>query len=349
MLIGENMKIVVIGINHKKAGLNIREKLCFNNDNLPEYYSGLKNYSEIRESFILSTCNRVELYGVGEDAKVIAERLSSFLCQVHELPLDFLKKYSYVKIDLDAIENLLRVASGLDSMVIGESQIMGQIKKAYTFACSAGAIGPYLHKAIQDALRIGKKVRSLTNISRGVTSISGVALELIKKETDLENKKVLVIGAGKIGTLTVSKLCGLDLCEVTVINRDKKAAEELKKKCNARVADISTLPQEILHADIIIAATQAPHIINRDMIKALFHARQRRVLLIDLGVPRNIDETARDIPMVELYNIDDLAPFIEETIRNRSIEALKAKEIINKEIAMLREDAIDHTVSEIRA
>lgn len=340
------MKIVVIGINHKKAGLKIREKLCFNHDGLPEYYNGLKHYSDIRESFILSTCNRVELYGVGEDAKVVTERLSSFLCQVHELPLDFLKQYAYVKIGLEATANLLRVASGLDSMVIGESQIIGQIKNAYAAACSAGVIGPYLHKALQDALRVGKKVRSLTNISRGVTSVSGVALELIKKEIDLENKKVLVIGAGKVGVLTVSKLCGLDLCEVVVINRDRKAAEELKKKSPVRVADMSTLPQEILNADIIIAATQAPHIINCEMIQALFRLRQRGVLLIDLGVPRNIDETVRNIPMVKLYNIDDLAPLIAETMRYRNLEALKAEEIIDKEMVMLKEDIIGRTMSE---
>ncbi|MBU4303158.1 MAG: glutamyl-tRNA reductase [Candidatus Omnitrophica bacterium] len=338
------MSLVVIGINHKKAPLEVRERFSFRDENLDTHYRALKNHPAVREAFILSTCNRVELYGVGDDPAIVADNLKKFLGQAQELPVDFLEKYFYTKIDREATTHLLRVAGGLDSMVLGEVQIMGQIRKAYISACVSGGVGTSLHKVIQDALRIGKKVRNLTGISRGVTSIPGVVMELIKKESGLAHKKALVIGAGKVGAGTVAKLAGLLLQEITVINRDKTVVDELTKKLKVRAADIRMLPQEIFRADIIIAATAAPHIINCAMLEGVLHIGKRQLLLIDLGVPRNIEEAARNIPMLRLYNIDDLAPFIKESMRNRSLEALKAEEIIRSESMLLAEGAVDYKV-----
>lgn len=342
------MRIVVIGINHKKAPLEIREKLCFRDDELDEHYGALKKHPEIRESFILSTCNRVEVYAAGEEVVKTADRLKCFLCQAHELPQGFLESYSYLKTDKEAIAHLYRVAGGLDSMVLGEPQILGQIRKAYDRARAAGVIGSCLNKAMQDALRVGKKVRRLTGISRGVTSISGVVVEMIRKEPGLEAKKALVIGAGKIGGMTVKKLAALGLLRVTVVNRDRAAAEGLEKIPNVRAADIRSLPRELLSADIVIAATAAPHMVNREMIEALLSGRRDELILVDLGVPRNIDETARGLKGARLFNIDDLSPVIERTIRDRGLESKKAEEIIRDEVAMLPEaftnDAADCAV-----
>ncbi|MBF0486444.1 MAG: glutamyl-tRNA reductase, partial [Candidatus Omnitrophica bacterium] len=231
---------------------------------------------------------------------------------------------------------LFRVASGLDSMVIGEPQIMGQIRKAYDEACANGAIGPCLHRAIQDSLQVGKKVRSITGISRGVTSISGVVVELVKKEPGLATKKVLVIGAGKMGALTVEKLADLPIGGITVINRDTTRAAELQKLCNVRVSDIHKLGEEVRAADIVIAATASTqYLLDRAMVEqALGHGR-KELVLVDLGVPRNIDETARVLDGVRLFNIDDLTPIVKETLRNRAIEAEKAEAIIESKLEMM--------------
>lgn len=332
------MSIVVIGISHKTAPLEVREKFSLSAAGRPMQYNALKSYPEISEAFILSTCNRVELYGVGRDALHAAGSLKQFLRDEHEMQIGFAESYFYVKEDDEALAHLLRVAGGLDSMVIGEQQIVGQIKKAYEEARAAGFIGSRLHKAIQDALRVGKKVRSLTGISRGVTSIPGAVVELIKKEDGLEDKKALVIGAGKVGCMTVAKLADLPLREITVTNRDMTRAEELKKKRNVRVADIRALSGEIASSDIVIAATAAPgYLLDRDVVGAALKARRTKLLLVDLGVPRNIDEAVRNMKKAELYNIDDLAPIIEETIRNRRLEAEKAEEIIQSEMACLCE------------
>jgi len=330
------MDIVVVGISHKKAPIEVREKVSFGKDDMARNYDILKNHPEISEAFILSTCNRVELYGTGPSADAAIRRLKGFLSGIHGLDPEYLDGFLYHRTGASALAHLLRVAGGLDSMVLGEQQIMGQIKTAYDEACAAGSIGSCLHKTIQDALRVGKKVRSLTNISRGVTSISGAVVELIKKEAGLEEKRALVIGAGKIGALTVSKMADLSMKEVVVTNRDMSRLEALLTRENIRAADIRTLFEEISAADIVIAATAAPgNLLHRGMVESALKAGDKGLLLIDMGVPRNIDDNVRDIPGVRLYNIDDLAPVIDETIRARSLEAVKAEDIIQEELEAL--------------
>lgn len=328
-----NMRVVLVGLNHKTAPLHIREQISFVDNNVDNSYSLLKIYPHIVESFMLSTCNRVELYGAGYDGKKVADELEDFLYKTHEVRPGSLGEYLYRKMDAEAIRHLFRVASGLDSMIIGENQILGQIKMAYEKAKVAGSVGFHLHKLLQNALRIGKKVRSLTNISKGVASIPGAVLELIKKEKYLSSKKVLVIGAGKMGRMTVARLAKSGIREVVVINRDKSRAENLEKDGKVRVESFSALKDELLVTDIIIAVTASiDYIITREMIEELFREKRGDLLLIDLGVPRNIEESVRDIVEVRLYNIDDLGIIIEETMRNRTVEAEKAEEIIRDQV-----------------
>ncbi|MBF0521963.1 MAG: glutamyl-tRNA reductase [Candidatus Omnitrophica bacterium] len=339
------MTIVVLGINHKKAPLEVRERFSFRDSELESHYQSLVNTPEIKEAFILSTCNRVEIYGVGENAFEVIKRLTEFLSGLQDMPADFLENYFYQKTDTAALEHLFRVASGLDSMVIGEQQIMGQIKKAYEQASAFGVVGPYLHRTIQDALRVGKKARNLTGISRGVTSISGVVVELVKNELNIQDKKVLVIGAGKVGAMTVSKLSELAIREIALTNRDIAKAEELIKKENVKIVEFVNLPTEMLTADIVIAATSAPHLIGEEMVKGFLKGRQKGILFIDLGVPRNVEETVRGIDGVRLYNIDDLAPVIDRTMLNREIEAVKAEKIIQRELALVVQKAAHETAA----
>ncbi|MBF0384284.1 MAG: glutamyl-tRNA reductase [Candidatus Omnitrophica bacterium] len=332
MPISNNLNIVLIGTNHKKAPLEIREKFSFEDKSLSKYYRELSSNLDIEEALMLSTCNRVEIYAVGESISKITAKLTNFICRTHKLPQSYIEHYFYNKTNEEAVIHLNRVASGLDSMVLGENQILGQIKKAYEKADSSKAIGSILHKTIQDSLRIGKKVRSLTGISRGVTSISGVVVDLIKKEQDLSNKRILVIGAGKIGVMTTKKLSELPLKEIVVTNRDIAKAKNAAVKLNVRVTDFSKIAKEIALSDIVVAATAAPHIISKDMVSAILHGRHKRIIFVDLGVPRNVEEAVRNIAGVKLYNIDDLSPVIDRTLYSRSIEANKAEEIIRREM-----------------
>ncbi|MBF0531968.1 MAG: glutamyl-tRNA reductase [Candidatus Omnitrophica bacterium] len=330
------MTLVVLGINHKTAPLDIRERYSFPDNALEGYYRGLLAGGPIREAMILSTCNRVEIYGVGEDAVQVVDRLVEFLNDIQLIAPEFLRQYFYRKTGEAALGHFFRVASGLDSMLIGEPQILGQIKRAYEKALAAGAVGSGLHAVIQDGLRIGKKVRNHTGITRGVTSLSGVVIDLIKREPGLNQKKILVIGAGKIGATTVGKLAEMAVQEIVLTNRDIARAAQLARQPNWRVAEFVDLPREVAAADIVVAATTAPHLINRSMLEYICQGRQKELLLIDLGVPRNIDAAARAMSGVRLYNIDDLAPVIEQTIRDRAVEARKAQAIVSREILAAR-------------
>jgi glutamyl-tRNA reductase len=327
------MGIIAIGLNHSSAPIHIRERLSFTDANIDSSYELLGTYSHISESFILSTCNRVEIYAVGYDRQRIADDLLDFLFRTHEVTCGSLKPCLYKKTDEEALHHLFRVACGLDSMIIGENQILGQIKRAYEKAILSDAVGVYLHGLLQDALNIGRRVRRLTNISKGVTSFSGAALELIKRHENNCYKKILVIGAGKVGSMTVGKLAGFSLRELVVINRDQTKAESLKGSQNIKIASLSALKKELFNADIVIAATSSvSYLITKEMVRQALGKRGQRLLLIDLGLPRNIEESVKDIQGVKLYNVDDLRPIIEETMNNRTAEAKKAEEIIRKQL-----------------
>lgn len=327
------MNIALVGLNHKTAPLGVREKVNFSDNSLEGSYRFLKAYPEISESFILSTCNRVELYGVGRHDQEIAGALKDFLCKTHEMKRGVLDKYLYLKNGVDAEKHLLRVAAGLDSMVIGENQILGQIKQAYSRAEDCGSIDSGMHSLLQRALCVGKKVRSLTGISRGVTSLPGAALELIKRERDLTSERALIIGAGKIGAMALARLVSCGIKEVVVINRDRSKAEALKKWTNVTARGLDAFRDELVKADIVIAATASiEYLITKDMVEEALRTRSRSMLLVDMGVPRNIEESAGRCKGARLYNIDDLGLLIKETKRNRACEAEKAEEIIREEI-----------------
>jgi len=327
------MCLVATGISHKTASLSIRERFSFSDSNIENSYNMLKGYPCIQESCILSTCNRVELYGVGESEQDTERALKDFLYRSHEILPQTLEKHLYSLSGHKAVSHLMKVAAGLDSMVIGETEILGQIKKAYGEAADAGFAGPYLHKTLQEALRIGKKIHSETAISRGVTSVPGAALELVKRESDLGNKSILVIGAGKMGRLTVAKLINLDLKEVVLINRDLSKAEGVKKSHKIRVSSYERLKEELLTADIVITATASTvYLIKQEDAEEAFKDREKGLLCIDLGVPRNIKESVKAVDGVRLYNVDDLGPIIEGTMQSRLSETTKAEEIIREQL-----------------
>jgi len=326
------MKIVVIGLNHKTAPLEARERVSFSRDSLEMSYGRLSSHPDISECLILSTCNRVELYGIGRDADAVEAALNDMLYKAHGIRPGELDAYLYIREGLDAVSHLFMVATGLDSMVIGESHIAQQMRNAYNAAALCGAAGPVIKTLVSDSLRSGAKARALTGISRGVTSIPGVAVNLIREEPDIDKKRIIVVGAGKIGKMTIVKLADIPAKEIVVMNRDKSRAQDIGERHNVVVKDFGSLEAELCNADVVVAATASDHyLIDRAMMEKAVSVPGREMLCIDLGVPRNIDEPVGEVRGVRLYNIDDLRPIVEETIRNRTCEAGKARMMVRDE------------------
>ena len=325
------MELVLLGVSHKTASVEIREGMSFSDSSLQKAYGMLCAQDAIEEAYILSTCNRVELYAVGRCGKNADQALRKFLSMAHVRAAVDLEKHLYRKTGRAAAMHLCHVAAGLDSMVPGENQILGQIKRAYEIASQFGAAGPKIHQLLQDAIRLGKKVRFETSIARGVTSVAGAVLEMMKRECELSGKSVLVIGAGKTGALTVEKLARLDVREVVVINRDKTKAECLKALDKVRVGDYGALLEALAEADIVIAATAAEScLITRAEVEKITRQTGKKRHFFDLGVPRNIEESVGEVVGVRLFNVDHLGTIIEEVVQSRSGEIVKAQKIIQE-------------------
>ena len=325
------MNILVLGLNHKTAPIEIRERLSFTSEKLPEALLSLKGYESIEEDLILSTCNRTEIYSVVKDIPRGFNSLKDFLCSFHKIRPEEITDYLYTFNDREAIVHLFRVVASLDSMIVGETQIFGQVKDAYFKARDCNTAGRCLSSLFEEAIRIGKKVRTETQIGKGAVSTSTAAIELSRKifET-LQDKKVLIIGAGKIGELTVKNLHSRGVSTVIVANRTLLRAEELARTFCGRAIKFENTFAELKFTDILICSTSAPHFIIglEDIRKAMRERFNSPLFLIDLGLPRNIDPRVNEIENVYLYNIDDLARVADANINQRHKEARKAEEII---------------------
>jgi glutamyl-tRNA reductase len=325
------MNILVLGINHKTAPIQIRERLSFSSEKLHEALLSLKSYDAIEENLILSTCNRTETYAVVKDISRGFNSLKNFLCSFHKIQPQEIADYLYTFNDREAIIHLFRVVSSLDSMIVGETQIFGQVKDSYFKARDCNTTGKRLDSLFEEAIRIGKKVRTETQIGKGAVSTSTAAIELSRKIFEsLKDKKVLIIGAGKIGELTAKNLYSRGVSTVIVANRTLVRAEELARSFCGQAIKFESIFQELKFTDIVISSTSAPHfIINYEDIRKVMQARNNSPLfLIDLGLPRNIDPKVNEIENVYLYNIDDLAQVADGNIKERQREAKKAEEII---------------------
>ena len=327
------MHIRVLGLNHKTAPIEIREKVSFSSDKLDRALLALKGARAIKENLILSTCNRTELYAVIDDGMAVRDPLGYFLADFHGLDHATLSQYLYEKSDKDAVNHLFEVVSSLDSMIVGETQIFGQVKDAYFKARSLHTLGKTLDFIFEEAIRVGKKVRTETQIGKGAVSTSTAAIELARKifET-LEGKTVLIIGAGKIGEMTVKNLHSRGVSTVLVANRTLQKAQELAQVFGGKAVSFDDLAACMREADIIISSTSAPHfVITREQAAAVLAQRNNEPLFfIDLGVPRNIDPQANTIDNVYVYNIDDLASVRDANIRDRMAAAADAHAIIEQ-------------------
>ncbi len=325
------MNILLIGLNHKSASIEIREKAVFNENKLAVALAALKKYEGIEESLILSTCNRTEIYVVSHDYARGIEYLWDFVCRSLEKNEEEIRKYFYVLRDKKAVEHLFRVSASLDSMIVGETQILGQVKDAYFKSRELNSLGKVLDGIFEEAIRVGKKVRAQTQIGKGAISTSTAAIELSRKIFEsLENKKVLIIGAGKIGELTVKNLSSRGIKSVIVANRTLEKARELAEQFQGTAIDFEGIFEAMRLSDIVISSTSAPHfIITEENARKVMRARNNLPLFfIDLGLPRNIEPSVNEIENVYLYNIDDLASVRDTNIKERLNEAQKAQQIV---------------------
>ena len=329
------MKVLVAGLNHNTADIEVREKVAFNGSKLQEGLVELKNLPYVDEVVILSTCNRMELYAGVKDTEKASESIKTFISGFHNIDRSLLDKAIYVYDDVDAVRHIFRVASSLDSMVIGEPQILGQLKEAFEFALEKKTTGILLNKLMKKAISVAKRVRSETRIAENAVSISFAAVELAKKIfTDLSAKVFMLLGAGEMAELAAKHLMSNGVKEVIVANRRYERACELAKEFSGRPVALDNFLREMVHSDIVICSTGAPNyiVVKEQMQKVMKERKQRQVFIIDISVPRNIDPKINDLDNVYLYNIDDLQGIVDANMFERKKEAEKAERIIEEEI-----------------
>jgi glutamyl-tRNA reductase len=328
------MNILLLGLSYKNTPIEIREKIFFREEELKEALDRLMKDDLIKEGVILSTCNRTEIYVVAKDIDGGLNYLKRFFLESSNLELE-IERYFYHKIDIEAINHLLRVVSGLDSMVLGEPQILGQVKKAYSIALENKATSFVFNYLFQKIVNIGKKIRTDTSIGKGSLSISYAAVQLAKKIfDDLSQKKVLLIGVGKMGEILIKHLKELKIKELWIMNRNFQKAEEVAKRYNGLPFDISLLYEYLPFADIVIVSTNSPsYVIKKDEFKyALTEGKNFPIFFIDISVPRNIDPSINSLQGIILYDIDDLKEVIKANRRKREEEVKSAEEIIQREL-----------------
>ena len=328
------MKLFAAGISHKTAPVELREQLAVKQSEIVDLAFVLKCFGHLDEIVLLSTCNRIEIHGTTRHATRHIKSLLQLLCPE---PRD-LDPHIYLYEDAAAVRHLLRVAAGLDSMILGETEIIGQIKNAYEIARNAGLTGGVLNRLFQRAFQATKEIRTRTGIGRGTVSIKSTAVELIRK-TDLSQQSIMVLGAGEMAECCLRLLVKKGARSILVANRSFDRAIDLAIQYGGQAVCLGDCLFEMPDVDVVIAATSsAETLLCRDDIERLMEARRHRpLLLIDLAVPRNIEPTVGGLENVSLYNIDDLETAAREAVRNREGELAACHRIIDTHVAALIE------------
>jgi glutamyl-tRNA reductase len=329
------MKLFLTGLNHRTAPVEVRERLAFEENALPQALGDLKQCPGLLEGMILSTCNRVEVTVAADDTSDAEARVEHFLAESRSVDHTWVTPYLYRHDGQDAIRHLFRVASSLDSMVVGEPQILGQMKTAYATAKECGAINGYLDLVVTRAFSVAKRVRSETNLGESAVSVSYAAVELAREIFgSMEGKRVLLIGAGKMAESAARHLRRAGVLEIAVTNRTRARADSLAEEFQGRSLDYRNLQQALPDIDIVLASSGAPHyILTSDLMRGVIGRRRNRpMFLIDIAVPRNIDPAVNDLDNVFLYDIDDLEKVVESNRQGRIDVAVEAEDIIREEV-----------------
>ncbi len=332
--------LFVAGMSHRTAPIEVREQLALEEDKVRQILGDLSGRGLLTEVMILSTCNRVEVYGVAEVPGEARSAAFSLLGAQRGMHLPDLETLLYTKTEQDAVLHAFRVAASLDSMVLGEPQILGQVKDAFALAQSSSTVGPLLHTLMTQAFSVAKKVRTETEIGRLAVSVSFAAVELARKIFGgLEGKSVLLVGAGEMGELAARHLVDQGSLPVYVTNRTRSRAEELARALAGTAVPFDQLQASMESVDIVITSTAAPEpIIRVAEVQRAMHARRSRPLFfIDIAVPRNVEAAVNELPNVFCYDVDDLRGVVESNLRERQREAQRAEALVQREVERFAE------------
>jgi glutamyl-tRNA reductase len=327
--------LVVIGLNHVTAPIALREKLNISEERLPDALRNLASREAVSECVILSTCNRTEIYACTE-AKAEDALITDWMGEYFAVPVPEFEPFLYSRSGHKAIEHLFRVSAGIDSMVLGEAQILGQVKTAYGAAIAVSSTGTLLSGLFQQAISVGKRARTETEIGRGAFSVGSVAVGLARSIFDeLKGRVVLIVGAGKMGELTATHLTASGASTVLVANRTHAKAVDLAARFCGRAVSFEDLQSSMQSADIVITSTGATEpIISRQVVSSVMHARRGRPLFfIDIAVPRDVEPGVGALDGVFVYNIDDLHAAVEEHASGRQAEVTRVEDIVASEVA----------------
>jgi glutamyl-tRNA reductase len=329
------MRLFVTGLNHRTAPVEVRERLAFEPDALTQALGNLKQRPGLLEGMILSTCNRVEVTVAAEEKTDAEASVEHFLAESRSVERSWVTPYLYRYAGPDAIRHLFRVASSLDSMIVGEPQILGQMKTAYALAKECGAISGFLDLVMTRAFNVAKRVRSETDIGQSAVSVSYAAVELAREIFgSLSGKHVLLVGAGKMAESAARHLRRAGASLITVTNRTRARAEALAEEFQGRVVDYDRFLDLMPEVDILLASSAAPHYIltQEQMPAVLGRRRNRPIFLIDIAVPRNIEASINELDNVFLYDIDDLQKVVDANLKGRIEVAVQAEDIIREEV-----------------
>ena len=328
------MQVILLGVSHRTAPVELRERLDFSSRDLGAAIEALALRPSAAETVVLSTCNRSEIYVVSGDPARAREEVTGFLSEYHRLPESVFTPHLFSHDSEAAVRHLFRVAAGLDSIVVGEPQILGQVKDAFQAAAEHHRAGPVLSKLFHWSFLVGKRVRTETGLGEGAVSVSFAAVGLARKIFgQLNGRRVLVVGAGEISTLTAQHLRANGVGEILVTSRTQAHAEALAASVNGRSVPWDDLAQGVAVSDIVVTATgsQRP-IITRAHVEAGRHRRDP-LFIIDIAVPRDVEASVGDIEQVFLYNVDDLQTLVQENLSRRSSEVDRAEAIVAEEVA----------------
>lgn len=327
--------LVLVGLNHTTARVDLRQKASFGATQLPEGLKRLSALPGVRESMIVSTCNRVEVLSCVEHQGAGIEAVEAFLSDTSRVPLEQLQDKLYRYADEQAVRHVFRVASSLDSMILGEPQILGQIKSCFTAASEARTVGAYLTRLLPATFRAAKRVRSETSIGEYPVSVSSAAVELTRKIFgDLRETSILIVGAGKMGEAAIRHLAETGARSVYVANRSPETAEKLAARFRGMAVPYGALHHWMQRADIVITSTGAPDIlIEYPAVERIMQERKNApIVFIDISVPRNVDPAVGTLDNVFCYDIDDLGAVVEANLQERIKAADAAEKIIDQEV-----------------
>ena len=330
------MEIVLVGLNHRTAPVEVRERVSFTAEQSRKAAEELRSRGILQETLVLSTCNRSEIYGVPpESAHECAPGLSSFLSEFHAVRPDVLGLSLYHHYDHEAVRHLFRVSAGLDSMLLGEAEILGQVREAYRYAHEYGATGPVLNRLFQGALEVGKRVRSETELGTRPMSVASAGVKLAERIFGKMNERsALVLGAGTISEQVVNQLRDRGIARLFIMNRSRERAEELAQRVGGEVVGWGEWDTALKAADVVVSsvASEEP-VLRRESLQAAMAARGNRALfLMDLGLPRNIEASAAELYNIYMYNIDDLTEIVEQNRHARESEVPRAETIVDEHV-----------------